>query len=385
MPLTAGGSGLLVSLGSLIERPQYGFTASASTQEGTRFLRITDLRDTGVDWDSVPSCVPPAPEGDRYALRDGDLVVARIGATTGKAWLVRDPPPAVFASYLIRLRTLEGCDPEYLAAFFHSRAYWRQIDAAKGGRLKGGINIANLNALQVPLAPLDEQRRIARVLSAVANSVQTAWTDVMALQSFRASLAMHLLARANDTRDAVPLAEVVRIVSGQVDPRTEPFASLAHIAPDNVESGTGRLLSVRTAKELGLISGKYAFQPGDVIYSKIRPYLNKAVVAPFRGTCSADMYVLRARSERLLQPFLLYLLLDDAFLTQAISHQSRTGIPKVNREQLKSITLRVPSLDLQAEIVRALNAVDRSSECLRTYVDRGRALFEAAVSELIAG
>jgi type I restriction enzyme S subunit len=167
-------AGRSTSLEMLIERPQYGLTASASERPGVRFLRITDLRDYGVDWDVVPSCDPTPPNGDRYVLYDGDLVVARIGATTGKAWLVRDPPLAVFASYLIRLRARRCCDPRFLAAFFDSAPYWQQIQASKGGRLKGGVNIGNLNALEVPLLTADAQQTLGDHLDRIGLAADAA-------------------------------------------------------------------------------------------------------------------------------------------------------------------------------------------------------------------
>lgn len=162
-----------ISLEQLVERPQYGYTASASDKGGVRFLRITDLKEDGVDWAAVPSCDPAPPTGDRYVLYDGDLVVARIGATTGKAWLVRDPPLAVFASYLIRLRARDGCDPRFLAGFFGSEAYWHQIDAAKGGRLKGGVNLGNLNSLQVPQLTHEQQVALGDRLDHVGLSISS--------------------------------------------------------------------------------------------------------------------------------------------------------------------------------------------------------------------
>lgn len=140
-----------VRLKSLVERPQYGLTASAAVRDGPRFLRITDITEEGIDWSTVPSCATDPPAGTRYTLLDGDLVVARIGATTGKAWLVRQPPEAVFASYLIRIRPRPGVDARFLAAFFDSDDYRAQINASKGGRLKGGVNIENLNSLLVPV------------------------------------------------------------------------------------------------------------------------------------------------------------------------------------------------------------------------------------------
>ncbi len=164
-------AGIAMRLEGLIERPQYGFTASASSCAGPRFLRITDITEEGVDWARVPSCEPAPSDGPRYALTDGDLVVARIGATTGKAFLVRQPPNAVFASYLIRVRARSGVDPRFIAAFFDSPGYWAQVDASKGGRLKGGVNIDNLNCLQVPLFSEAEQHRLGDQLDAIDASL----------------------------------------------------------------------------------------------------------------------------------------------------------------------------------------------------------------------
>jgi type I restriction enzyme S subunit len=208
---------------------------------------------------------------------------------------------------------------------------------------------------------------------------------VSAHRALRNSLSDRLLKDARADSEELRFAEVVRIVSGQVDPREEPFASLPHVAPDSIESNSGRLLSVATAQELGLISGKYEFQAGDVLYSKIRPYLNKVVIAPFHGTCSADMYVLRAQENRLLQSFLFYLLLDSYFLLQATSHQNRTGIPKINREQLNSTTLFVPPLDVQTRIVRALSAVDAAIEATMDKVERLRTMRESTMKLLFDG
>src|SRR5262245_30411549 len=81
------------------------------------------------------------------------------------------------------------------------------------------------------------------------------------------------------TWEVRPLPTTVRIPNGQVDPRIEPYKSMVLVAPDHIESGTGRLLTKQTADDQGAISGKYLFHRGDLVYSKIRPYLRKAVLA----------------------------------------------------------------------------------------------------------
>lgn len=144
----------------------YGFTASADYEvREPRFLRITDIQDGSVDWEKVPGCRINSDEESRYRLMDGDIVFARTGATTGKSYLMRHPPRAVFASYLIRIRPSPAVTAEYLYAFFQSDRYWQQIRAAMRGGAQPNVNATLLGALALALPSLSEQRQIAPGLS----------------------------------------------------------------------------------------------------------------------------------------------------------------------------------------------------------------------------
>src|SRR5690348_3938829 len=99
-------------LGAIADSLTYGYTASATAgSQGPRFLRITDIQNGKVDWNSVPTCTIDERDIRHYGLAPGDIVFARTGATTGKSFLIKSCPPAVFASYLIRLRLLPGINP----------------------------------------------------------------------------------------------------------------------------------------------------------------------------------------------------------------------------------------------------------------------------------
>lgn len=153
-----------VALGELVRGIAYGHTASAEAEAvGPRFLRITDLSDAGVDWKSVPYC--RCDDTNKYALKRGDIVFARTGATTGKNYLISDLlETTVFASYLIRLDTSSEFPPEYLSHYFRSPRYWRQITERSKGTAQPGVNASVLSKLEVPLPPLREQRRIVAKL-----------------------------------------------------------------------------------------------------------------------------------------------------------------------------------------------------------------------------
>ena len=154
----------------------YGYTESASSEPvGPRFLRITDIQDDRVDWDSVPYCKIEKADLPKYRLASGDIVFARTGATTGKSFLVNEPPDAVFASYLIRLRLLDKkLLPEFVLLFFQTAGYWQSIKDGSSGSAQGGFNATKLGALTIPVPPLAEQQRIVGLLDEAFEGLATA-------------------------------------------------------------------------------------------------------------------------------------------------------------------------------------------------------------------
>lgn len=147
--------------------------------------------------------------------------------------------------------------------------------------------------------------------------------------------------------------EVATIKSNLVNPLD--FPDLPHIAPDNIEKKTGVLLEYHTVSEDGVTSGKHRFYPGQILYSKIRPYLSKVVVVDFNGLCSADMYPIEAEENA---RCLWYYMLSEEFLEQASSAGSRSVLPKINQKELSALTVVLPTLkDEQEEIVRILDDV----------------------------
>ena len=175
------------------------------------------------------------------------------------------------------------------------------------------------------------------------------------------------------------------IPSGQVDPKQEPFRSMVLVAPDHIESGSGRLLKKETAAEQKAISGKYLFAPGDVLYSKIRPYLRKATIAEFSGLCSADMYPLRP-SGRTCAGFLLGVILGYRFSKYAESVSVRSGMPKINRDELSTFyTALPPTLAEQEAIAGALSDADAWIESLEQLIAKKRQIKQGAMQELLTG
>jgi len=143
---------------------QYGYTESATTKNvGPKFLRITDIQNNKVYWDTVPYCKISKGDKERKNLKDGDLVFARTGATVGKSFLIKgEIPESVFASYLIRIRFPKFISDKYVWHFFQSNIYWRQIFKGQVGTGQPNVNGTKLGELLLPLAPFEDQLLIVQ-------------------------------------------------------------------------------------------------------------------------------------------------------------------------------------------------------------------------------
>ncbi len=166
----------------------------------------------------------------------------------------------------------------------------------------------------------------------------------------------------------------VRIAEGQVDPEVEPYASMLLIAPNHIESATGRLLARETAAEQGAESGKYLCRAREVIYSKIRPALAKVAIAPEDCLCSADMYPLSG-GRHFENRYICWLFLSQQFTAWSVLESDRVAMPKINRETLGELRMPVPPIPEQRAIAGHL---DRET----AKIDRMVAKVEEAIERL---
>ena len=158
-------------LGTISSAIQYGLSNSAEAQGSHKLLRITDIQDGTVNWDNVPFTTTTDP--DTYLLKTGDIVFARTGATVGKSFLITETPfPAVYASYLIRIRLIGDLPSEYIYQFFNSACYWSQITDKSVGVGQPNCNGTSLKELFIPLPPLNEQVKIIPIVETLLDYVK---------------------------------------------------------------------------------------------------------------------------------------------------------------------------------------------------------------------
>lgn len=159
-----------------VSKINYGCTEKAIYEDkGYKYLRITDLTDKGVNWETVPNCELNPSELHKYLLEEGDIVFARTGATTGKSYMFSDNVTSVFASYLIRLKILnkEILLPNFVNLFFQSGIYWEEISKGISGSAQGGFNASKLSELKFSFPKsLETQQQIVLQLDALSEQTK---------------------------------------------------------------------------------------------------------------------------------------------------------------------------------------------------------------------
>ena len=161
----------------------------------------------------------------------------------------------------------------------------------------------------------------------------------------------------------------------------EKYADYPHIGIDSIEKETGKLSGYRTVKEDHVISGKYLFTPEHIIYSKIRPNLNKVAMPNFNGVCSADAYPILVDKDVCSKEFFTYVLRSDYYLSYILAFSSRTNMPKVNKEQVERFYLPVPPIFLQNAFADFVQQIDKSKFAVQKSLEKAETLYKSLMQE----
>lgn len=215
----------------------------------------------------------------------------------------------------------------------------------------------------IPVPSLAEQKRIAAILDQAYELSGKRQRAIDRLNKLGQALFYEMFGDMGRLDRTHAFSDVATIQQSLVDPKLPEHRSELHVGPEHIASGVGVVAwnTVRTAAEDNVISGKNRFNCGDIIYSKIRPYLNKVAIADRHGLCSADMYVIKPTPKKSNAAFLRLLLMSADFLAYAETCSNRANIPKLNRKQVENYRFHCPPFDVQQEFADQMNEIELMS------------------------
>ena len=298
-------------------------------------------------------------------------MIGRQGALAGNVHLVNGKFWATDHAVIVTLK-----NDVFINYFFRMLESMNLNQYAFDTAAQPGLSVSRIMNLNIVLPNLKEQHRIADFLGSKCSEIDTLIENLRArmesAKEYKKAVITEAVTKGLD-KDAkmkdsgvewigeipegwkvVRFKHIASIKSNLVQP--DKYMKYPQIAPDNIEKDTGRLLSHQTVEESGVISGNHLFYRGQILYSKIRPNLNKLTVAPFDGLCSADMYPIESKLPTL---FMVYSMLSTYFVSQvSLIIQDRVKMPKINQEELGEIKVAVPS---QQEMLTIADYLD--SKC----------------------
>lgn len=266
-------------------------------------------------------------------------------------------------------------NPSYYKYLFKNDAFISKMNSFTMS-LRDGKNIAfsDFGNTLIPYPPLLSQQAIADFLDAKCADIDSLTGDIQKqiniLKEYKKSVITQAVTKGLDPNvemkesgiawigkipkdwKIVPFKFIAIIKSNLVDPTK--FGEFHQIAPDSIEKDTARLIVERTVKEAGVDSWNHLFFKGQILYSKIRPVLNKICVAPYDGLCSADMYPIETYQ---FVEFIKYAMISPFFVSQVdMITRDRIKMPKINQNELGNINILIPSLQEQQQIANFLDA-----------------------------
>lgn len=222
--------------------------------------------------------------------------------------------------------------------------------------------------IQLPVPKIDEQQKIADFLDSKIALIDQIITDtkrsIEELKAYKQSLITETVTKGLDPNVSMKSSKldflktipqnwkehkfgfIAKVDANLVNPKE--YLNFYQVASDSIEKGSGRVSLNRTVADSGVESYNYLFREGQILYSKIRPSLNKVAIAPYDGLCSADMYPLSVKGN---SRFIIYMMMSDYFLQQVeLVTQNRVKMPKINKQELSEIRVAFPDETEQQEI-----------------------------------
>ena len=378
VPFEVPGNWMWTTVNNISKSILYGVSESAKPEGKYKLLRITDIQDNQVNWNTVPFTNFDEDKASSYILCDGDIVFARTGATVGKSYLIKGlSQKAIYASYLIRVQTYDLVLPEYIKLFFESGYYWQQIKLSSVGIGQPNVNGTILGNLNLPLPPYAEQKRIVTeierwlsFINIIEREKRDLQTIVKQAKSKILDFAIHGKLVPQDPDDE-PASELLK----RINPKAEitcdnghytqlpdswavvPMQMLCSLADgekvDGKEMPNLDVKYLRGEQEFKILkSGKYVAANSLLILvdGENSGEVFRTPIESYQGSTFKQLRI----NKNMLTDYLLHVI----NLHRKALRENKVGsaIPHLNKKLFKAIEVPIPPYNEQVRIVAAINS-----------------------------
>lgn len=352
----------------------YAFKPSDWSEDGLPIIRIQDLTGTSTD----PHYYNQKYD-EKYEINDGDVLISWSASLGVYVW---HGEKALLNQHIFKVifDKIE-IDKDFFV-------YQVEYILEKAGSLAHGATMRHLtrpifNNLNFTLFPIDEQKQIAQTLNIISNLILKKREQINCFDELVKSRFVEMFGDPAENPHNYPVKKFTEfaMIDAKLTTDYEKYANYPHIGIDSIEKDTGFLSGYRTVGEDNIKSAKYIFTPNHIIYSKIRPNLNKVALPDFNGLCSADAYPILPNPKKCSRIYLAYVMKSQKFLHYIIPLSGRVNMPKVNREQINRFKWPLPPIFLQDKFADFVHRIDKSRMAVQKSLDELEILKKSLLQE----
>ena len=336
---------------------------SFDEQEG--YIRMLQIRDFTQGERVTPEYIKIS--NTTKMCEANDILIARYGASIGK--ILTGLAGAYNVAIMRTIPDTSRIKKLYLYYYLKSPYFQNAILNVGSRAAQAGFNKEDLSKLDIECPELIKQDKIIAVLEKLECIIEKRKIELSNLDDL---IKARFVEMFGDLKTNSKMWQIVgfnecAVIDTNMIHNFQGYEDYPHIGIDSIEKETGKLTGYRTISEDGVVSGKYLFTPQHIIYSKIRPNLNKVALPDFDGLCSADAYPILVKKEICNREYMGYTLRNKYFLDYILAFSSRTNLPKVNKKQVEGFKLPLPPIGLQNQFADFVHQVDKSKFDTMTF------------------
>lgn len=344
------------------------------SEKGIPLLRSQNIYNDRVNFNDIVYITKGIDDSmaNSHVLKD-DVLLNITGASIGRSAVYSKEHLANVNQHVCIIRPEKNVNPFFIQLNITSPKGQKEIELNQAGGGREGLNFQQIARMTFFFPNKEEQAKIGTFFKQLDDTIALHQRKLDLLKETKKGFLQKMFpkngAKVPEIRfpgftedwEERKWYDTVNMSTDMVDPKEGEYDDLPHIGPGNIESFTGRILNnVNTVREDNLISGKFHFNSGDIIYGKINPQLAKYAYVNFEGLTSADTYVLKSHNG-IIQDFLFVILQTKDFYKYSVSVSMRTGMPKINRDELNQYNYLSPSnIDEQRKIGSFFNQLDNT-------------------------
>lgn len=347
---------------------------------GINWIKIGDTTESMYITETAQKIKPEGMKKSRY-VEPGDFLLSN-SMSFGRPYILKIDG-CIHDGWLVLKDKDEIFDKRFLYYYLSSKATYQKFKHMAVGGVVNNLNSEMVRKIDVPVPSKDEQMDTADLLDKICNIISLRKRELNCLDDLIRARFIELfgdLKSNNKGWKIVNFKECADIDTNMIH-EFEGYEEYPHIGIDSIEKETGRLVGYRTIAEDGVISGKYLFSSAHIIYSKIRPNLNKVAMPDFDGLCSADAYPILVKKGICNREYFGYTLRSQYFLDYILALSNRTNLPKVNKSQVEGFLLPLPPIAVQDQFAAFVHQVAKSKAAVQKALDQTQQLFDSLMQE----